>query len=118
MICQKVKMVRNKHNTPVAIKYPFWKMTAANPKAVYACINYGEAVCPQNIEKQSICLNENAVDPATVARTGYAGILKGRLNNSFLRAFTAWTGTSIGGYKNKHRNKKDKYFLWRKSNDL
>lgn len=55
----KRKMVRNKHNTPVVIKYLFWQMTAANPKAVYACINYGEAVCPQNIEKQSICLNED-----------------------------------------------------------
>ena len=31
-------------NTSVIIKYPFWQMTAANPKAVYACINYGEAV--------------------------------------------------------------------------
>lgn len=51
------KMVRNKHNTPGIIKYPFWQMTAANPKAVYACINYGEAVCPKDIEKQSICLN-------------------------------------------------------------
>lgn len=44
-------------NTPVIIKYPFWKMTAANPKAVYACINYGEAFCPSEIEKQSICLD-------------------------------------------------------------
>ncbi len=44
-------------NTPVIIKYPFWQMTAANPKAVYACINYGEAVCPKDIEEQSICLN-------------------------------------------------------------
>lgn len=44
-------------NTPVIIKYPFWKMTAENPKAVYACINYGEAICPRDIEKQSICLN-------------------------------------------------------------
>lgn len=44
-------------NTPVIIKYPFWKMTAENKKAVYACINYGEALCPYNIEKQSICLN-------------------------------------------------------------
>lgn len=46
-------------NTPVIIKYPFWQMTAANPKAVYACINYGEAVCPKDIEKQSICLNRD-----------------------------------------------------------
>lgn len=44
-------------NTPVIIKYPFWQMTAENPKAVYACINYGEAVCPKEIEKQSICLD-------------------------------------------------------------
>ena len=45
------------YNTPGIIKYPFWKMTAENPKAVYACINYGEAVCPHEIEKQSICID-------------------------------------------------------------
>ena len=28
-------------NTPVIIKYPFWQMTAKNPKAIYACVNYG-----------------------------------------------------------------------------
>ena len=44
-------------NTPVIIKYPFWVMTAENPKAVYACFNYNEAFCPQQIEKQSICLD-------------------------------------------------------------
>ena len=49
--------VRNKHNTPVIIKYPFWRMTVENPKAVYACVNYGEAFCPGEIEEQSICLN-------------------------------------------------------------
>lgn len=50
-------MVRDKHNTPVIIKYPFWQMTAANPKATYACINYGEAVCPKEIERQAICID-------------------------------------------------------------
>ena len=45
------------YNTPGIIKYPFWKMTAANPKAIYACINYGEAVCPKEIEAQSICID-------------------------------------------------------------
>lgn len=45
------------YNTPVIIKYPFWQMTAQNPKAVYACINDGEALCPQEIEGQAICLN-------------------------------------------------------------
>lgn len=46
-------------NTPVIIKYPFWQMTAKNPKAVYACINYGEAFCPKDIIKQSLCINND-----------------------------------------------------------
>ena len=45
------------YNTPGIIKYPFWQMTAANPKAVYVCVNYGEAACPKEIEKQSICID-------------------------------------------------------------
>jgi sir2 silent information regulator family NAD-dependent deacetylase len=44
-------------NTPVIIKYPFWQMTMDNKKAVYACINYGEAFCPKEIEDRSICIN-------------------------------------------------------------
>lgn len=34
-------------NTPVIIKYPFWRMTYQNPKAVYACVNLSEAYCPR-----------------------------------------------------------------------
>lgn len=45
------------HNTPAIIKYPFWQMTAKNLQAVYACVNYGEAVCPKEIEHQSICID-------------------------------------------------------------
>ena len=45
------------YNTPVIIKYPFWQMTAKNPNAIYACINQGQAVCPQEIQRQSICIN-------------------------------------------------------------
>ena len=45
------------YNTPVIIKYPFWQMTAKNPNAIYACINQGQAVCPQEIEQRSICMN-------------------------------------------------------------
>lgn len=45
------------YNTPVIIKYPFWRMTARNPNAVYACLNNGEAVCPREIQSQSICIN-------------------------------------------------------------
>lgn len=44
-------------NTPVIIKYPFWQMTAKNPKAIYTCINYGETVCPKKIESQAICID-------------------------------------------------------------
>lgn len=44
-------------NTPVIIKYPFWKYTAANPKAFYACINKGEAYCPEEIAKRSVCID-------------------------------------------------------------
>ncbi len=46
-------------NTPVIIKYPFWQTALQNPKAVYACINFGEAVCPKEIERQSILINED-----------------------------------------------------------
>ena len=47
------------YNTPGIIKYPFWQMTARNPKATYACINYGEAVCPDEIKRQSICIDND-----------------------------------------------------------
>ena len=46
-----------RYNTPGIIKYPFWQMTSKNPDATYACVNYGEAVCPENIRKQSICID-------------------------------------------------------------
>lgn len=48
------------YNTPGIIKFPFWKMTAGNPNATYACINFGEALCPREIEKQAICMNGDA----------------------------------------------------------
>ena len=44
-------------NTPFIVKYPFWQMTLANEKAVYACINYGEAFCPVELENRSICID-------------------------------------------------------------
>lgn len=67
-----LKTVEDKHvlyldigvgaNTPVIIKYPFWAMTAENPKAVYACLNYNEAICPKQIEKQSICIDGDSAE--------------------------------------------------------
>lgn len=46
-------------NTPVIIKYPFWQMTAKNPRATYACVNLGQAFCPEEIEARSICVEED-----------------------------------------------------------
>lgn len=46
-------------NTPVIIKYPFWQMTLENPSAVYACINYGEAVWPKEIDSRAICIDSD-----------------------------------------------------------
>ena len=45
------------YNTPAIIKYPFWRMTARNPRAVYACVNQGQAACSGEIEKQAICVD-------------------------------------------------------------
>lgn len=45
------------YNTPGIIKYPFWQMTARNPKSTYACLNYDEAFAPNEIRKQSVCIS-------------------------------------------------------------
>ena len=45
------------YNTPSIIKYPFWQMTAKNPDAIYACINYGEAIYPEEIQTQTIAID-------------------------------------------------------------
>lgn len=49
-------------NTPVIIKYPFWQMTAKNPNAVYACVNFDEAFCPDKLKGKSICINGNIAE--------------------------------------------------------
>ena len=43
-------------NTPGIIKYPFWQMTADNEKAVYACVNFGQAGAPKDIRERSIII--------------------------------------------------------------
>lgn len=53
------------YNTPVIIKYPFWQLTAQNPKAKYVCINAEEAICPKEIENQSICIDADISDVLT-----------------------------------------------------
>ena len=47
------------YNTPVIIKYPFWQMTAKNPNATYACVNLGQVACPNEIQRQSICIDSD-----------------------------------------------------------
>lgn len=50
------------YNTPAIIKYPFWQMTAKNPKAVYICINSDEAFCPKLLKCQAVCIDKNIND--------------------------------------------------------
>jgi len=45
------------YNTPGIIKYPFWQMTARNPEATYACLNFGQAAAPREIERQAVCID-------------------------------------------------------------
>ena len=44
-------------NTPGIIKFNFWQYTKENPNAFYACINKGEAYCPQEIAERSVCID-------------------------------------------------------------
>lgn len=46
-------------NTPVIIKFPFWRMTGEWQDAIYASINFGEAYAPDAIAAKSICINED-----------------------------------------------------------
>ncbi|MBQ7740118.1 MAG: Sir2 silent information regulator family NAD-dependent deacetylase [Eubacterium sp.] len=45
------------YNTPVIIKYPFWRWTYQNENALYVCINKGEADAPSEIKDRSICID-------------------------------------------------------------
>ena len=49
-------------NTPVIIKYPFWEMIRENKKAVYACLNFDEIICPEQIRHRSICIRGDAAE--------------------------------------------------------
>ena len=53
-------------NTPGIIKYPFWRMCADNPRSLYACINYGEAFCPDEIRDRAICINGDIANVLSV----------------------------------------------------
>lgn len=49
-------------NTPVIIKYPFWKYTFENPNAFYACVNFQEAFAPKEIAARSVCIERDIGD--------------------------------------------------------
>ena len=49
-------------NTPVIIKFPFWQMAITNKNSTYACVNYGEAFCPAELEDRSICISSDIGD--------------------------------------------------------
>ena len=55
-------------NTPVIIKYPFWRLTNRNAQATYACVNLGEAACPPQIENRSICINADIGEVLTALK--------------------------------------------------
>ncbi|MGN0972012.1 MAG: SIR2 family NAD-dependent protein deacylase, partial [Aristaeellaceae bacterium] len=49
-------------NTPGIIKYPFWDDTLQNPRAIYACVNRGQAWAPRDIAERAICLDADIGD--------------------------------------------------------
>lgn len=49
-------------NTPVIIKYQFWRMTDSCKNSLYVCINNGEAWAPKEISNKSICLNMDIME--------------------------------------------------------
>ena len=50
------------NNTPVIIKYPFWKMTYRNKNATYVCVNLDDSYCPEEIQSRSICLSADIAE--------------------------------------------------------
>lgn len=44
------------NNTPSIIKYPFWRLAVQQPNITYATISLKNAVCPPQIDEQSICI--------------------------------------------------------------
>ena len=50
------------NNTPGIIKYPFWRLTAHNPRARYVCVNFGEAFVPDSIAAQSLTIDADIAE--------------------------------------------------------
>ena len=46
-------------NTPVIIKYPFWRMAAQNPRALYVSVNRGQAWAPLELGRRALCMERD-----------------------------------------------------------
>ena len=55
-------------NTPGIIKYPFWRLTAENPRARYVCINKGQAFVPDEISAQSLLIDADIAEALNAIR--------------------------------------------------
>ena len=55
-------------NTPGIIKYPFWKMTAEDRRAIYVRIDQAETYVPREIQKRSICITADIGDALRLYR--------------------------------------------------
>lgn len=49
-------------NTPGIIKYPFWRMTAENTKAIYCTINSGQVFVPSGIRSRAIAVEADIAE--------------------------------------------------------
>lgn len=47
------------YNTPGIIKLPFWRAAAENARAIYACVNQGEAVAPAELAERSVLVSDD-----------------------------------------------------------
>ena len=55
-------------NTPVIIKYPFIRMTANNPNAVYSCVNLSDTFTMKVINRRSILLEADIAQVLRILR--------------------------------------------------
>ena len=57
-------------NTPAIVKYPFWRFTAANPRATYACVNLTDATYPPQIADRAIGIRADIGEILAALRRG------------------------------------------------
>ncbi|MGN0287446.1 MAG: SIR2 family NAD-dependent protein deacylase [Atopobiaceae bacterium] len=55
-------------NTPVIIKYPFWRLTNQNRHATYVQLNKGEVLAPSQLDQRSILLDADAAKALSAVR--------------------------------------------------